>query len=1016
MKKQDILQFWRSVEIFDLPDFNDEAALLKNGELLPWLIKDRPVKTHYKWSFTVIFGKIEKKTILDHMNTLLKAELSNDWEEPVHGFSCLSALILDQNGRPQQDSYVAASYSHGIRLLEKKRNLSSVPAEIEKSEEDYLERYNIPFHLTEEDQSPKGDVVYWEQLQRELDYLEKENRWLKEGIKIFVLEEQVPKDSETNAGFMNSFYLGDLNHLTSIKEKELGKALQAYLALQAPGKRVDLIQNKTAFFDTFDPGFMTAGRWPSNIEHGLYAAQAGAVNTAFSILRNEEGLQGINGPPGTGKTTLLLDIIADIIVERAKVIADLGCDAIFDKKGYTKIEKESGFNLHTYAPAVALRKNFGIVVASNNNVAVENISKELPLKSKIDGNAFPDADYFSVCAGAIIDEESWGVLAAALGNAKNRNNFRKAFWQTDKERLGFEDLLYDVYRDPETDKIIIHQELFEEQRSIFQSLLAEFDVFRKSASSFHQQLPVYMENKQKEKQTRDELKQIGRQLANLSAEKDTLSLREHSLTKEAERVQSLLYLHIQRRPSLFFFQKLFKTARFKTWNIEAEEIHHSLNTVNAELVHIKNSLNDNGTDIKTLLSKQKQEEDALSRIAAFLKKYQKLQDVLTEQYEIDVSNIFDINFFQKEMADVHLLNPYHSSKIAKLRSELFLSALELHRHAILVNAKSIRNNLKAWFEMTAGWVKVDQTVSQNLWDTFFLCVPVISTTLASTSMLFPNTNQQQIGWLLLDEAGQATPQSAVGLIHRSKRCVIVGDPLQVEPVVTIPEKLVTKLREEYRVPVEWSPYKVSVQQLADRVSVWGTFMTLGNTDEEIWTGFPLRAHRRCDDPMFFIANKIAYGSQMVKAIKSNSQEVFIGPSTWFDVNSPATMIGKHVIKEEINVLNQKISEIRNTGYTGSIYVISPFKSVAFYCSEQFRKQENISCGTIHRFQGKEADIVFLVLGSDPKSNGARNWASQKPNMLNVALTRAKKRFYVIGNRELWASCNYFNTMESMLVD
>jgi superfamily I DNA and/or RNA helicase len=191
-------------------------------------------------------------------------------------------------------------------------------------------------------------------------------------------------------------------------------------------------------------------------------------------------------------------------------------------------------------------------------------------------------------------------------------------------------------------------------------------------------------------------------------------------------------------------------------------------------------------------------------------------------------------------------------------------------------------------------------------------------------------------------------------------------------------------------------------------------MNIGDTDQKIWTGFPLRTHRRCDDPMFSIANEIAYSNQMVKAVAVNSAETYIGPSGWFDVSTAPTLINKHVIKEEVELLDLKIAELRNIGYEGEIYVISPFKSIASYCSDLFRKQSKVSCGTIHTFQGKEADIVFLILGSDPKSLGARNWASQKPNMLNVALTRAKKRFYVIGNKKLWSSCNYFSTMVKIL--
>ena len=72
-----------------------------------------------------------------------------------------------------------------------------------------------------------------------------------------------------------------------------------------------------------------------------------------------------------------------------------------------------------------------------------------------------------------------------------------------------------------------------------------------------------------------------------------------------------------------------------------------------------------------------------------------------------------------------------------------------------------------------------------------------------------------------NEAGQAQPQMAVGALYRARKAIIVGDPKQVEPVVTDDLKL---LKEAYSEPV-FANYKnksLSVQSCADIMNPFGT--------------------------------------------------------------------------------------------------------------------------------------------------------------------------------------------------
>ena len=62
------------------------------------------------------------------------------------------------------------------------------------------------------------------------------------------------------------------------------------------------------------------GRFPSNTEYALSFMQQIAVN--LSVGLDSSQIRSVNGPPGTGKTTLLKDVFAELVVKQAWIFAN----------------------------------------------------------------------------------------------------------------------------------------------------------------------------------------------------------------------------------------------------------------------------------------------------------------------------------------------------------------------------------------------------------------------------------------------------------------------------------------------------------------------------------------------------------------------------------------------------------------------------------------------------------------------------------------------------------------------
>ena len=153
----------------------------------------------------------------------------------------------------------------------------------------------------------------------------------------------------------------------------------------------------------------------------------------------------------------------------------------------------------------------------------------------------------------------------------------------------------------------------------------------------------------------------------------------------------------------------------------------------------------------------------------------------------------------------------------------------------------------------------------------------------------------------------------------------------------------------------------------------------------------------------------------------------MGPSAWINVEGNAE---NKWLEDEGKVAIKLLEQLLASGMKEpDIFFITPFRIVSYKLREMIRNNHqmfkqlpqrvwewtNERVGTIHTFQGKEADTVVLVLGAPLESSaGARRWAGGSPNLLNVAVTRAKRRIYVIGSYRVWRNEGSFGVLARRL--
>lgn len=909
-------------------------------------------------------------------------------------------------------------------------------------------------------------------------------------------EDESNDDDEDNdtltddIGILNSFYVKDIRNIVKkIEQGDNSPALTAYLKMKPDEAKTDLYSDagNLLIWQNLQPKYWNKGRWLSEPAHGLSLMQQFAVNTFFKEAR--QPLFSVNGPPGTGKTTLLRDIFAENIVQRAIQLAKLltATDA-FSKN------LEGGIKL--LKPELT---GFEMVVASSNNAAVENISSDLPKKKSLAKQYQAEGQYdFSYLEPVIrnlsakqrkkyiklsADTDIWGLFSSALGKKANRNKVADGLFFISKDNKGYNAQLHktlwqwrDDYKgvtfaqakqDFRNELEIVERKLNELQ-NLFE--LHEDVVLNNNNNQLQQKYgeangKFLTANKSMEL-AKNKLNQAHRiNPASLAIDDVFLQviLKAEADIKNAEaviedchnqmaiwnhKIQSLDYS----KPG--FFARFFQSQQYQAHRQSMAECHDALAKLHQTESASKQSLQQHFQALQTAKDNQlkeqkriyeksisdaesevrhyeelrlnyhKQAESLKTELDRFNKTREKYQDFLNQFPQIKLPASLD----ELLQNDFQIAGLWQDDELNHHRSCLFGYALKLHEAWLAEVSKKgcgFSGNVSKLGDFIKGSTILNNEQTLAMWQSLFMVVPVVSSTFASFAKQFQSLNTGGIGYLFIDEAGQAVPQAAAGAIWRAKRVMAVGDPIQIEPVFTTPIPLVRHLEAISGIPegVNASPHNVSVQILADEYNRFGANVTQNN--EPVWIGSPLRVHRRCLEPMFGIANKIAYEDKMILSETNlekhwpKKEGLYLGESSWIQVVGETS--SRQFVQVQADIIIQMLIQIiAQTQELPDLYIITPFKQIKYKLIEQILANDTLKStkglktwcdtriGTVHTFQGKEERMVWFVLGCDTKTDSAAQWAANKPNLLNVALTRAKRYVFIIGDKQVWADKPYFN--------
>lgn len=251
---------------------------------------------------------------------------------------------------------------------------------------------------------------------------------------------------------------------------------------------------------------------------------------------------------------------------------------------------------------------------------------------------------------------------------------------------------------------------------------------------------------------------------------------------------------------------------------------------------------------------------------------------------------------------------------------------------------------------------------------------VLSTTFSARSSLSSETIYD---YVIMDEASQVSVETGALALSCARNAIIVGDSMQLPNVITLEARLkLDEIAGQFTIP---ESYDCACNSFLESVC-----RTIPNVPQTL-----LKEHYRCHPKIIDFCNQKFYGGNLVIMTRDNGE-----PNV---ICAVKTVAGNHehghMNQREIDVIRKEVlptlsCEAENIG------IIAPYNAQVDALQQQIGAPIDIA--TVHKFQGREKDAIIMCT----VNNQIFDFVDD-PNLLNVAVSRAKQKFCLVvtGNKQ-----------------